>query len=147
MLQPSRGLPWIELERDLELERRKAAGLQDSLKDRDKEYQKLKVLAGTMISIVVEALMVPTYCLGTVRQDQAQGPPRSQCRRRGKREAWYSKRRAPRRTARPERPGEQAPTRRDVRARARRRRHGCRGGRHGSARRQSVFQLLGRIMA
>ncbi|EPT01452.1 hypothetical protein FOMPIDRAFT_1120485 [Fomitopsis schrenkii] len=31
-----------ELERDLELERRKAAGLQDSLKDRDKEYQKLK---------------------------------------------------------------------------------------------------------
>ncbi|KAH9843692.1 uncharacterized protein C8Q71DRAFT_696526 [Rhodofomes roseus] len=33
-----------ELERDLELERRKLSGLQDSLKERDKEYQKLKVL-------------------------------------------------------------------------------------------------------
>ncbi|KAH9940567.1 hypothetical protein B0H21DRAFT_754610 [Amylocystis lapponica] len=31
-----------EIERDLELERRKAAGLQDSMKERDKEYQKLK---------------------------------------------------------------------------------------------------------
>ncbi|CCL99171.1 uncharacterized protein FIBRA_01186 [Fibroporia radiculosa] len=30
------------MERDLELERRKSAGLQDSLKERDKEYQKLK---------------------------------------------------------------------------------------------------------
>jgi len=32
-----------ELERDLELEHRKVAGLQDSLKDREREYQKLKV--------------------------------------------------------------------------------------------------------
>ncbi|OCH93569.1 hypothetical protein OBBRIDRAFT_724507 [Obba rivulosa] len=32
-----------EVERDLELERRKATTLQDSLKERDKEYQKLKV--------------------------------------------------------------------------------------------------------
>lgn len=31
-----------ELQRDLELERRKALALQDSLKDREKEYQKLK---------------------------------------------------------------------------------------------------------
>lgn len=33
----------VELERELELERRKASSLQDSLKDREKEYQKLKV--------------------------------------------------------------------------------------------------------
>ncbi|OBZ71896.1 E3 ubiquitin-protein ligase CCNB1IP1 [Grifola frondosa] len=31
-----------QLERDLELERRKAASIQDTLKDREKEYQKLK---------------------------------------------------------------------------------------------------------
>lgn len=31
-----------DIERDLELERRKMAGLQDSIKERDKEYQKLK---------------------------------------------------------------------------------------------------------
>ena len=32
-----------ELQRDLELERRKVLTLQDSLKEREKEYQKLKV--------------------------------------------------------------------------------------------------------
>ena len=42
-MPPTHASPPTELERDLELERRKAAGLQDSLKDRDKEYQKLKV--------------------------------------------------------------------------------------------------------
>ncbi|KAI0734979.1 hypothetical protein C8Q72DRAFT_335315 [Fomitopsis betulina] len=45
-----------ELERDLELERRKAAGLQDSLKDRDKEYQKLKVITGTLMPTVAGSL-------------------------------------------------------------------------------------------
>ncbi|KAM6495611.1 hypothetical protein JOM56_008317 [Amanita muscaria] len=33
-----------ELERDLEIERRKNRELQDAARDRDKEYQKLKVL-------------------------------------------------------------------------------------------------------
>lgn len=32
-----------ELERELELERRKTTSFQESLKDREKEYQKLKV--------------------------------------------------------------------------------------------------------
>jgi hypothetical protein len=37
-------LPMVsELERDLELERRKVRDLQDSSRERDKEYQKLKV--------------------------------------------------------------------------------------------------------
>lgn len=37
-------MQWLtEMERDLGLERRKTASLQDSLKDKDKEYSKLKV--------------------------------------------------------------------------------------------------------
>ena len=32
-----------DLERDLEMERRKSASLQDTLKEHEKEYQKLKV--------------------------------------------------------------------------------------------------------
>lgn len=34
----------LELQRDLELERRKAVTLQESLKEREKEYQKLKAI-------------------------------------------------------------------------------------------------------
>ncbi|KAI0068893.1 hypothetical protein BV25DRAFT_61365 [Artomyces pyxidatus] len=37
-----------ELERDLELERRKTRDLQDAAREKDKEYQKLKVSAGTV---------------------------------------------------------------------------------------------------
>jgi hypothetical protein len=33
----------VELERDLELERRKVRELQETARERDKEYQKLKV--------------------------------------------------------------------------------------------------------
>ena len=36
-----------ELERDLELERRKVRDLQEASRERDKEYQKLKVCFGT----------------------------------------------------------------------------------------------------
>jgi E3 ubiquitin-protein ligase CCNP1IP1 len=34
----------LELERDLEIERRKVRELQDAARERDKEYQKLKVI-------------------------------------------------------------------------------------------------------
>ncbi|KZT74549.1 hypothetical protein DAEQUDRAFT_197953 [Daedalea quercina L-15889] len=78
-----------ELERDLELERRKAAGLQDSLKDRDKEYQKLKVLM--ILSHCVRTITGSTPSTGTVRQDQTQSPPGTQRSRWRDRCSWYRK--------------------------------------------------------
>ncbi|KIP09885.1 hypothetical protein PHLGIDRAFT_102240 [Phlebiopsis gigantea 11061_1 CR5-6] len=42
-----------ELQRDLELERRRASTLQDSLKEREKEYQKLKVHSLSVVSMTI----------------------------------------------------------------------------------------------
>ncbi|CAL1702157.1 unnamed protein product [Somion occarium] len=55
-----------ELERDLELERRKSGTLQDSLREREKEYQKLK---GHLDKIKRKALLAP----GSVGQHDAMG--------------------------------------------------------------------------
>ncbi|TFY59872.1 hypothetical protein EVJ58_g5507 [Rhodofomes roseus] len=61
-----------ELERDLELERRKLSGLQDSLKERDKEYQKLKAQYD---KIKRKALLAPNVVGGdNVVPGTANGP-------------------------------------------------------------------------
>lgn len=63
-----------ELQRDLELERRKSAGLQDSLKERDKEYQKLKVSIPDYLGSSLFANQRRTV---SIRQDQTKGSTRS----------------------------------------------------------------------
>ena len=51
-----------EMERDLEGERRKSISLQESLKESEKEYHKLKVSISS-----VSHLLSPTMYLGAVR--------------------------------------------------------------------------------
>ncbi|KAK7696626.1 hypothetical protein QCA50_001284 [Cerrena zonata] len=65
LLHPTQS--FAEMERDLELERRRSASLQDSLRDREKEYQKLKV--GHLDKIKRKALLAP----GTVGQPAGVG--------------------------------------------------------------------------
>ncbi|KAJ7179395.1 hypothetical protein C8R46DRAFT_886900 [Mycena filopes] len=63
-----------ELERDLELERRKVRDLQDAARERDKEYQKLKVLRPLFRGKLTWNSLDPT------RQNQTQSPPRPERR-------------------------------------------------------------------
>lgn len=56
-----------ELERDMELERRKVHELQDSSREREKEYQKLKVASTT-----AWRFDILTVVLGSIRQSQAE---------------------------------------------------------------------------
>ena len=45
-----------ELERDLELERRKVRELQETARERDKEYQKLKVRCFDLLQLIMFVL-------------------------------------------------------------------------------------------
>jgi hypothetical protein len=58
---------FIELERDLELERRKVRELQDGSRERDKEYTKLKVRIRSSLYLLVKGKLIKRLSV-TLRQ-------------------------------------------------------------------------------
>ena len=71
-----------ELERDLEVERRKVRDLQEANRESEKEYQKLKVSSDLHRSLSLPLHDTDYFYLqGPTRQDQAQGSTRPEPRR------------------------------------------------------------------
>ncbi|KAF9263653.1 hypothetical protein L218DRAFT_864457 [Marasmius fiardii PR-910] len=64
-----------ELERDLEIEKRKVRDLQEANRESEKEYQKLKVRSSPLIPVIDQQRVL---FLGSARQDQTKGSPRPQ---------------------------------------------------------------------
>ena len=69
-----------DLERDVDTERRKTTTLQDSLKESEKEYHKLKVCDSDTHAVAVLLTMVFT---GPIRQAEAKGAAGRSRRRQG----------------------------------------------------------------